>query len=213
MKAHVESELKYGLSRADYKKLLRAHRRQVIRRQQHTNFYLDDIHLNLRRKRIGLRIRLTGKKATLTLKYPKRSDSKLKALKVRREFESAVPYRAALKIVGGKVDVLSLRLGPIRQLKRIFPVRRLCQVRSLGSIETERTVLPLNKKFEMEVDRAVIFGQIFYEVEVETNRVAKADRLISNLFWKYGINYHPVRRSKLARFLEAWRSREFRASQ
>lgn len=203
-----ESELKYGLQRKEFVRLLRAHQGRVLRSERHQNFYFDDIHLNLRHKRIGLRIRVMGRrKAVVTLKYPKGTATALRALKVRREFEATVNYPTAVKIIRGQKDILTLRQLPIQKLKRIYPVHQLCQLRPLGSVETERTVVPLNKKMEMELDRSRVFGKFFYEVEVETQRPLKADRLIRNLFWKYGIGYHPVRRSKLARFIEEWRER------
>lgn len=206
----IESELKYGLSRDEYVRLVRAHRKFIISAQNQVNYYFDDIHLNLRRLRIGLRIRLiNSKRAVLTLKYPKMGrPSGIRALRVRAEFESFLPAKTAKRIIDGRTDILSLKSLPIRRLARLYPLRKLCRLQVLGSIKTNRTLIPLNKKFQMELDRSRMFGKTFYELEVETLRPAKADKAVHNLFWKYDIAYHPLRRSKLARFIEGWRSRQ-----
>ncbi len=206
----IESELKYGLTREEYVTLLRGHRGREIRVQNQINYYFDDIHLNLRKRRIGLRIRLVNSRsALLTLKYPKPSGRvKIRALKVRAEFESRISAQAARRVLSGKLDILSLDAMPIRKLGRVFPLDRLCRLRPLGSIETRRHVLPLNRKFIMELDRSRMFGKFFYELEVETQRPAKADKAVHNLFWKFDIGYQPLRRSKLARFIEEWRRRQ-----
>lgn len=208
----TESELKYGLSCDEYQVLVRAYRGLELRIEQHTNYYFDDVHLNLRKRRIGLRIRLTGTRAVVTLKYPKMGESEvLRALKVRQEYESVISKKTASEIIKGKKDILSLRVLPIKRLSRVYPLRQLCRLQALGSIETRRILLPLNKNFVMELDRSRMFGQYFYELEVETPRPEKADKAIHNLFWKFDVHYQPRRRSKLARFIDEWRRRQGRS--
>ncbi|MBI1862076.1 MAG: CYTH domain-containing protein [Deltaproteobacteria bacterium] len=206
----VESELKYGLTREEYFRLFRAHRDQVLTAQEQVNFYFDDIHLNLRRLRIGLRIRfINAKRSVLTLKYPKTTEpTGLRALRVRAEYEAPLSTKTAKRIIAGKRDILSLKCLPIRRLARVYPIKRLCRLQALGSITTRRVVIPLNRKFQMELDQSKMFGKTFYELEVETHRPTKADKAVHNLFWKYDITYHPLRRSKLARFIEEWRLRQ-----
>ena len=206
----VEAELKYGLTRQEYDILYKAHCKMALSQERHINFYFDDKHLNLRRVHIGLRIRqINTRKMVLTLKYPKSGvRSEIRAFKVRSEFEAPLSVKCAQKIISGEKDILSLKCYPIRKLFRVYPIHTLCEVVPLGSIRTHRLKASLNHKFTMELDKSQMFGKTFYELEVETNRPKKADRAIHNLFWKYGITYQPVRRSKLARFIEEWRKRQ-----
>src|SRR3989338_55541 len=191
----VESELKYGLSQLEYTRLLRTHRQRGRKIQKHTNYYFDGDRLSLHRRRIGLRIRLeTGSQAVVTLKHPKAMgvtneliSKPLPFLAVRMEFESKISRRIARQVIVGKRSLLSVECLAIEELKRIYGARKLPRIHALGSMETRRVVLPSSKSFRLELDQSWLFGETFYELEVETHRPAAADRWVRHLFSRYKV--------------------------
>jgi len=205
----LEKELKYELCKADYSKLLRAVRSHRPNAHKLQNFYFDDRQLRLRKKRYALRIRIIdGKKYFFTLKYPaKQPKNSPRSFKVRVEHEFPISKTLALKVLRQDQNIMELDLPAIRILKRQFSKNILSKIAPLGMVECTRTVVPLEKWLELEIDRCKIYNKKFYELEVETSQPVKVDKAVRIFLKANGIPYHPIARSKFARFVQEWKKR------
>jgi uncharacterized protein YjbK len=209
-KNSLEKELKYGLDRESYQRLLRACRPQVLKRDRLTTYYFDDRKLGLRRKKFGFRLRTNGgKDAKLTLKFPKQGANKgPRGFKVRHEFEAKIPLPAAKKLLKGRLCLSEINAEPVRILQRHFSDDYLDRkVKLLGSMKTSRTLAKLAGKFTIEIDGCEYFGKKFYELELETSRPVEADKAVRRLLAAHEIPRRPVAKSKLGRFLDEWEKR------
>jgi uncharacterized protein YjbK len=205
----LEKELKYELSKADYLKLVRALRPKRREKLKLVNYYFDDSELRLRKKRYALRIRIiNNRKVLFTLKYPAKTPrSSPTALKIRIEHEVEIPLKDARQLLGQNMKILEIDAEPIRILRRKFTKEILTKVKPLGLVETDRTVVPMPKKLELEIDSCRMFNKKFYELEIETNAPKRADRQVRELLADHGIPYQPLTRSKFGRFIEEWKRR------
>ena len=205
----LEIELKYLLSRQDYRTLIRNFRRKICKTVYHTNIYFDDSKLRLRKKHIGLRVRfLNGNRAIVTLKHPaKKKTAKVPSLKIRHEYEEEIPYRLAKKIIRRRAHLRDLDILPMRVLKRFYDDKLISRIRPLGAVETVRTFVKHRAGLELELDKFEMFRQKHYELEVETEKPKQADASVRELFRELGIPYHPITKSKLGRFIQEWRRR------
>lgn len=172
-----------------------------------TNFYFDDQTLQLRKKRIGFRIRLFDqKRAVITLKHPAKGIApKVPSLKVRHEYEEEIPLKMAKAVLSGKKNILDIDAGPVKILKTFFPKGTLKRLKPLGSVDTLRTFVRHKRTLELELDRFKMFKQKFYELEVETTSPRAADKAVRALLQKCGIPYLPTTKSKLGRFIDEWK--------
>jgi uncharacterized protein YjbK len=206
-KAPLEKELKYFLTKRDYDKLLRNSRKRVLRTVKQVNVYFDDNNLRLRKKRIGLRVRIENEqKCTLTLKEPSNIRSKkVPKLKVRHEWECSLPFLLAKQVVRGKTPIGSLKREPIEVLKHHFSPYQIEKLLPLGSVKTLRTFVPAEQGILLEIDRFKMFGRKFYELEVETQEPVLADQTVRQLLKKLKIPCRPITKSKLGRFLDLWK--------
>jgi uncharacterized protein YjbK len=173
------------------------------------NYYFDDSELRLRKKRYALRIRIIdNKKVLFTLKYPaKMPRTSPTALKIRIEHEVEIPLKDAKQLLGQSMKILEIDAEPIRILKRKFAREILSRVKPLGLVQTQRTVVPMQNKLELEIDSCKMFNKKFYELEIETNAPKRADRQIRELLALYDIPCLPLTRSKFGRFIEEWKRR------
>lgn len=205
----LEKELKYELRKSDYSRLLKAVRSHRPAAKEMKNYYFDDSQLRLRKKRYALRIRVVdGKKFFFTLKYPaKQAKTGPRAFKVRVEHEVPISRTLAMKIINREQKIIDLNVLPVRILKRAFPKNILSKIGPLGMVQCRRTVVPLEKWLELEIDRCKIYNKKFYEVEVETSNPIRVDKAIRVFLKEHGIPYHPIARSKFARFVSEWKKR------
>jgi len=203
-RAPLEKELKYFLTKKDYDTLLKASRKNIKKSVKQTNFYFDDKDLNLRKRRIGLRVRFeNNSRCTLTLKEPSNQrSSKLPKLKIRREWEVDLPLLLGKRLVKGQTSISSLSAKPIQILKKYFSQSELEAIHPLGSVKTVRTFVLGDKKTLLEIDKFKMFQRKFYELEVETDRPLAADQVVRALLKNHGIAYRPITKSKLGRFVE-----------
>lgn len=210
--APLEKELKYSLSKEDYDTLIKATRKRVVKTVKQSNVYFDDSALRLRKKKIGLRVRLEdGGLATLTLKEPAKSSSKrLPKLKIRHEWESRLNLDLAKDLIKGKTAICSLHHKPILILRSHFNSKTLEGILPLGTVKTTRTLVRADKRVLLEIDKFKMFNKKFYELEVETHQPVLADQVVRNLLKKHGIAYLPITKSKLGRFLEFWKKENHR---
>lgn len=203
----IEKELKYLLSAVEYKKLLRFFKRKVLRVERQTNYYFDSDSLDLRRKGIGLRLRkVNNHRAILSLKYPKKSKTQLAAYKERYEVETVLTYPRANSILKGKQAITKINALPVRTLKKMISNGTAADIHKLGRLQNRRTFIRLNGGLVMELDQYDLFGKRYYELELETERPKKADRLIRHYLKKNDIPARPCKKSKLARFIKAWKN-------
>lgn len=203
----LEKELKYFLTKQDYQKLLVACKKHVGHTVRQTNFYFDDPSLQLRKKRIGFRIRLLDRKrAVVTLKHPAKGITpKVPSLKIRHEYEEEIPLKTAKAVLKGKKHILDVDANPVRVLKTFFPKAYLRRIKPLGSVDTLRTFVRPRPRLELELDRFKMFNLKFYELEVETTNPHAADKQVRALLQKCGIPYLPTTKSKLGRFIDEWK--------
>jgi len=208
----LEKELKYLLTKKEYDALMRACRQDILKSVDQTNFYFDNQSLQLRKKRIGLRVRIeNASKCTLTVKEPsKLRSTKLPKLKIRKEWESRLSLATAKSLVKGKTSIASLNSKPIRVLKNHFSKEQLKKVSPLGSVKTSRTFVMADHKTLLEIDKYKMFKKKFYELEVETHQPVIADAVVRSLLKKHGISYRPITKSKLGRFLDLWKKQRDR---
>lgn len=176
------------------------------------NYYFDDQQLRLRKKKFALRIRVVdGKRFFFTLKYPaaKRTNTAgPRSFKVRVEHEVPISKTLAQRILSQDARIMDLNVAPVKILKRTFPKNVLAKVRPLGLIQCKRTIVPLERWLELEIDRCKIFNKKFYEVEVETSNPQRVDRAIRVFLKEHKIPYHPISRSKFARFVQEWKKKK-----
>ena len=205
----IEKELKYRLSVDEYRRLLRVLKPQIVRQSHLQTYYLDDPALRLRKRRCGLRVRITdGAKAAVTLKFPARGrGSRHKAYKRKHEFEKGIRFPTARKIIAGEVPITGLGSLPLQILRRMFPDSVLEGVGPLGCLTTYRTLARF-ESLDFELDRCLLYDKRFYELEIETEEPDETDATVRTLFRAHGIRYSPSTESKLAKFLKAWKRKD-----
>lgn len=207
--APLEKELKYSLTKSQYDSLIKASHKLHFKTTQQINYYFDDPLLRLRKRKLGLRIRLeNNQKGTLTLKEPaKEKPTKLTKLKVRYEWESPLSLTTAKSIIALKRPITSLNKKPIRVLKNHFSKKDLTGITLLGSIKTTRTLVYLSQGLVLEIDKYKMFNQKFYELEVESHFPEKADQGVRAFLKKHRVPCRPISQSKLGRFIDCWKKR------
>jgi len=202
----LEKELKYGLTRTNYQKLLRSQtgRKRV---EYQTNVFFDTPTLELRRRKIALRLRmLKHGSSLLTLKCPpphrSRSSSRNRAIHIRQEWETPFAQEKAMAVIRTPSRLKTMLPKPFFEFsKRLFPENLWTRIRPLGKMTTRRTLVYL-PSFLLEVDRCEMFGRIFYELEVETKYPEKVDKQIRSLLRANDIRFFPEPRSKFSRFVK-----------
>ena len=203
----VETELKYSLSKEEYLKLKKYLKIFFIHKKQQTNFYFDTPQLNLKKNKIGLRIRIEDShQATLTMKLPaKKIKSSMAGLKVRIEIETPVKMTTATTLIKNKKNISSLKNKAIKKLSQTVTKPDLDALICLGSLKNERIVFQHPEIGILELDRSHFFGTTFYELEIETDKPRKIHPQITHLFRELKIVYCPGQQSKLERFLREWK--------
>jgi len=202
-----ESELKYSLTAKEFKTLKKHLSSFAHDSKRQINHYFDSVNLNLKRKKIGLRIRITKKKAPiLTVKFPKpHKTPNLAALKVRYEYEEPISNQDAQRVLRGGKGIHDLKATPVRILKQKVAQKYLDQLVKLGTLKNHRTTYKYTHGLILELDQFTYFGKTFHELEIETSKPNQADLKIRELFRNLKIKYRPEKQSKLARFLKEWK--------
>jgi uncharacterized protein YjbK len=163
--------------------------------------------LGLRKKKIGLRVRILGsQKAIVTIKFPKPSKKNtISSLKMRYEYEAPIPVKVAKKILKGKKGIETLDIEPITILKSKTAASLFKRLVCLGELTTQRTIYHYNRDFSLELDESTYFGKTFYELEVETKKPKSTDKEVRKLLKKTNVKCRPENISKLQRFLKEWK--------
>ena len=205
-KNSIENELKYLLTEADFTKLKRYLKTVYpfsIKTQR--NYYFDTSNLELRAKKIGLRIRYENKSRTpiLTLKFPAKSTVRaLRAFRSRNEIEAKLNSKLAVGLLKARISFNQIKLPPIALLNSMVAASLIESMIPLGSMVNSRIKFKWTNGLVLELDRFKIFDQIFYELELETDKPKRGDLLVRELFKDLKIRYKPSGKSKLARFIE-----------
>lgn len=202
-----ESELKYSLTAKEFKTLKKHLSPFPHDSKKQINYYFDSVNLALKKKKIGLRIRITEKKTPmLTIKFPKSHKTKnLAALKVRYEYEEPISNKDAQRVLKGGKGICDLKTKPIRILKYKVAQKSLDQLVKLGALKNHRTTYKFAHGLILELDQFTYFGKSFYELEIETSKPNQTDLKMRELFKNLKIKYRPEKKSKLARFLKEWK--------
>lgn len=205
-----ERELKYELNKQDYTRLLQLFKPISLPPQKLVSYYFDAPNLPLRHRKFGLRVRIIdGKRAFLTLKHPAthRSHGAPKGFKIRREEQVCIPLTVARALIRKRRKITKLGLSPVRSLRRVFPNGDLDKVSPLGSMKMERTLVPLNIGLQLEIDHFRVYRKHFYELEIETDRPMRTQKVLRSFLRPHHIPLKPLNRSKLECFLKAWEKR------
>lgn len=206
----LEKELKYGLTKAEYRKLARAIRPVLEKTEQQDNHYVDHPRLRLRTKKIGLRVRITNRhSATLTLKQSlnARSKSGPAALKVRKEWEYDLPLGAARATLRDPQKLMRLKNRIPSIIRKAVPKKTWENLTVLGTLSNTRHTARPHKDFKIELDHYQLFSKNYYEVELESTRPEQADLWIRGWLHSLGVDVRPRRTSKLRRFLIEFKKR------
>jgi len=203
----VEIELKYSLNRSEHLQLKHFLKSVSHKTRTQINYYFDSPSLGLRKKKIGLRIRILGsQKAIVTIKFPKPSKKNtISSLKMRYEYEAPISVKVAKKILKGKRGIETLAIEPITILKSKTAASLLKRLVCLGELTTQRTIYHYNRDFSLELDESTYFGKTFYELEVETKKPKGTDKEVRKLLKKMNVKCRPENISKLQRFLKEWK--------
>jgi uncharacterized protein YjbK len=204
----LEKELKYRLSQEAYSRLRRALKRETKSIQKSATYYFDHPKQTLRKKGIGLRIRIVeNRKAILTLKLPAPISPNRgpRAYRVRREYECSLPLSRAKAALREKGGMAKLAYPPLRILRREIGQGEVSALRLIGRMSMVRAKA-IVESFFLEVDRFRCFGKAFYELEIETDQPDRADQMVRKLFRRLEIPYVPSSLSKLGRFLKEWKA-------
>ncbi|MCB0404103.1 MAG: CYTH domain-containing protein [Bdellovibrionales bacterium] len=207
----LEKELKYGLTESEYKTVLRSLRSHIKSREEQDNYYLDNPRLRLRSKKIGLRVRITNRRhATLTLKqsFSPTGKSGPRALKVRKEWEYALPLGAARAVLRDPQKVLRLNNRIPIILRQQIKRNHWEKLAVLGCLSNLRYTATPDPRFKVELDHYKLFSKNYYEIELESTRPKEADRWLRAWLHGKGIELHPRRTSKLRRFLLELKKRQ-----
>lgn len=212
VRPQTETELKYSLSKTEYLKLQKHLKPWLTTKKRQDNYYFDTPDLFLKENRIGLRVRFeNSKKAFSTIKFPKpNSKTQVKALKIRYEIENPISLVSAKLICRNKKTILSLNSKAILTLKQKIAKKNADRIVCLGKLRNLRTVYQYSPKHTLELDRSEFFGNIIYELEIETLNPRATDSWIKELLKQLGIRAKPESASKLQRFLLEWQKQKNR---
>ncbi len=190
----MENELKFGLLPEHFHKLRR--RAKGPGRKQ-INAYFEAPGNTLKKRGIGLRIRLEdGKRAFLTVKAPSGEKHK-RGWHQRQEWESALPVSKAKALMAGRLEWASLKAAPISALRKIFPGLDFKSLRPLGQLKTDRFDLRIGA-WLCELDRWSVGSHRFYELELETDHLAVAEKEVRRYLRELSIPVRPRSTTKLA---------------
>ncbi len=207
----IERELKYHLEKWAYVRLLKTCRKQVIERARLVTYFFDSPDLILRESKYGFRIRIKdNKEATITLKYPVKSNApQVTGYKTRREIEQRIPIQKAMKVIKGQMKISELIARPVAILCRRITKAAVNTLEPLGSMTTHRTLAKVAISNDtLELDRCLLFGKQFYELEVETKSPVKTHDSIKDWLEAQEIPVVPSMQSKLSRFIKAWKTNQ-----
>lgn len=210
----IERELKYELTPREYRRIQERLRPIGWRSLPFTNYYFDTPNLALRMRRYGLRVRFTASKTTavVTLKFPAPVEAGApKSLKARHEFEKEIPAAKARKIALGELSVLSVGGRIERILRESFPIESLEALHCLGSMKMLRMHAEVQNQ-SIELDRFEVFGESYYEMEMETEDPARAEVIALTILQLCEVEPKPLDASKLQRFILSWRRKKNRGT-
>jgi uncharacterized protein YjbK len=208
MSLPVERELKYRLTRDEHRRIFSKSRALIFARHIQKNHYFDTKHGLLRRRGIGLRLRVQDGTSVLSVKYGTKSQRP--GYTIRVEIESRISSRVARNLIRDRVRMIDLNTAPVRKLRTLVSSRVLSDLRRLGMISTRRVEIRALFGGVIELDKFRIFEDEHYELEMETTRPRIADRNIRAWFRTLGVKHRPCRIPKLGRFFRALGKRNLR---
>jgi inorganic triphosphatase YgiF len=200
-----EIELKYLLSEKSFNQLLNATRRNFANTRRQHNRYFDTPQQSLARRQMAVRVRTVGAKHVLTVKRTP-SHKRPVGLSVRDEWECPLSASQLKHLLENPAHPSLCRLAPWKAVMQALPAAVLGKLQCNAQMWTERTTLRMGPGIELELDKVTLeSGDVFYEVELETQQPAKARAFLLQVFKAVGIRARPIRRTKLARVMQAKR--------
>jgi uncharacterized protein YjbK len=183
----IEIEAKALVSQKDYEKLATLFKKYPAYTQ--TNYYIDDDGGILHKEGISLRIREKEKAFEMTLKTPL-SEGLLEknATLEEKDFEA---YRAKGRF-------------PENDLKRFLTMLDIdvTKLKIQTSLTTKRIDVPYEGG-KLSIDENHYSSKSDYEIELEYNNEADAERLLEDLFMKEKIPFSLNKKTKVSRAMEA----------
>jgi uncharacterized protein YjbK len=183
----IEIEAKTLVEKSDYEKLVKLFKNYKAYTQ--TNYYIDNANCILRKEGIALRIRKKNNSYEMTLKTPLSQ-----GLLEKNESLSQEEFDAFEK--NGKF--------PSNDLKRFLTMLDVdtASLRIKTSLTTNRIDVPYFEG-KLSIDENHYSGLTDYEIELEYNNEADAERLLEDLFKKEHIPFLLNKKTKVSRALEA----------
>ena len=186
----IEIEAKALVGKADYEKLVNAF--HTYRHFIQTNFYIDNDDGYLRKEGLALRIREKYGHYEMTLKTPLSH-----GLLEKNEPLSETAFN----------DFTRKGIFPENDLKRFLTMLDVdvSTLKVKTSLTTNRIDVPYFEG-KLSIDENNYSGKKDYEIELEYNNEAEAEKLLRELFDKYDIPFEVNKKTKVARAFEALNS-------
>lgn len=189
----IEIEAKAMVGKSDYEKLLLKYHEYGIYSQ--TNHYIDSPEGILSKERLALRIRRDKSGAyEMTLKVP------LSHGLLEKNCSWSQDTFLAFKEHGAFPE------GDIKKMLMMLDID-VNSLRILTSLTTDRIDVPY-KEGKLSIDRNIYSGMTDYEVELEHNNEQDAEKFLQEFLEENGIAYTPNKKSKVARAIEAYKSKQ-----
>ena len=188
MSTNVEIEIKSKLTKQDYNKLVNAFLKQKPYTQ--INYYFDTKDREISKRNCGLRIRDKNGKFELTLKIPN-TEGKL-------EINQQISDKVAKSMLKNK----SFEDGEIKTCLESFLGIKTSTISNLGKLTTERIDLRY-KTGLISIDKSTYNGITEYEIEIEDDSEANAEKHLKEFLSEFGIEYKKSPDTKLKRFLDS----------
>ncbi len=188
----IEIEAKALVGKADYEKLVNAF--HTYRHFIQTNFYIDNDEGYLRKEGLALRIREKYGHYEMTLKTPLSH-----GLLEKNEPLSETAFD----------EFTRKGVFPDNDLKRFLTMLDVdvSTLKVKTSLTTNRIDVPYFEG-KLSIDENNYSGKRDYEIELEYNNEAEAEKLLRELFEKYDIPFELNKKTKVARAFEALNSNQ-----
>lgn len=175
----IEIEFKTLLSSENYEKLWERFVKESVKPFEQTNYYFDTENRQLAKKHSGLRIRVTDKKAELTLKTPIDMENGLLETTETLSLAQARDY-----LEKGQISLD----GPVAKKIATLEIDPTA-IKKIGELKTKRAEIPLRDGHLLVLDESWYNGHHDYELEMETQEEEKGQSFFIDFLTHYEIPY------------------------
>lgn len=191
MATNIEIEAKVLITKDEYDKLMSIYEDKATDEFDQTNYYIESKDFDLKKLGVGLRIRKKARSYHLTIKAPLSEGLLEKKASITQEQYETFKTKGIFPDCDIKEYVLMLGFDP-KDLKII------------SSLKTHRIEIPLEEgKHILSIDKNDYNKITDYELEMNSNSLARAKDKLKEICEENGITYKDNRRSKQTRCLES----------